>query len=261
MKYVSIILLILLYLLPACNHTPQSTLKIAATSIPHAEILESIREDLQSQGITLEILTIDDFNTPNRALADKEVDANFFQHAPFLETQIKDFHYPFIPLIAVHIEPMAIYSKLHHNLNEIKEGAKITIPSDISNQARALLLLEKEGLIELKSHHAKVSLSDIANNPLNLTLIEIDSPLLSRSLDDVDAAIISTNFALLSGLSPKKDSLAIEGNQSLYANIVVIRKEDSEKPNIQALKKALAQPKVAHFIEENYSGSIIPVAP
>jgi D-methionine transport system substrate-binding protein len=248
----------LLLLLTSCGKSSHPTLKVAATSVPHAEILEFIQPQLKEQNIALEILIIDDFNTPNRALADGEVDANFFQHLPFLEAQKADFGYKLEPLVAVHVEPMALYSKEHSSLAELPERATIAIPSDASNQARALALFEQVGLIQLESKGAKTSLLDIASNPHRLRFIEMDSPLLSRSLDDVDAAAISTNFALLAGLSPKKDALAIENGQSRFANIVVVRAGESQRPELQALKAALTTEQVRHFIEERYQGAVIP---
>lgn len=252
------ILATLLLILSGCGKSSNPTLKVAATSIPHAEILEFIQPHLKKKNIALEILIIDDFNTPNRALADSEVDANFFQHLPFLEAQKADFSYQLEPLVAVHVEPMALYSKKHHSLLELQEEAIIAVPSDASNQARALALFEQVGLIELHSKGAKTSLLDIASNPHRLKFIEMDSPLLSRALDDVDAAAISTNFALLAGLSPKKDALAIENGQSRFANLVVIREGESQCPELQALKAALTNEQVRHFIEERYQGAIIP---
>lgn len=252
------ILAIFLLFLSSCGKSSHPTLKVAATSMPHAEILEFIQPHLKEKNIDLEILIIDDFNTPNRALADGEVDANFFQHLPFLEAQKNDFGYKLEPLVAIHVEPMALYSKKYHSLADIKEGATIAIPSDASNQARALALLEQIGLIKLNSKEAKTSLLDIVSNPHTLKFIEMDSPLLSRALDDVDAAAISTNFALLAGLSPQKDALAIENGQSRFANIVVIREGESQRPEIQALKAALTTEQVRHFIEERYQGAVIP---
>ncbi len=248
----------LLLILTSCGHSSKPTLKVAATSVPHAEILEFIKPQLQEQGIELEILIIDDFNTPNRALADREVDANFFQHLPFLEAQKADFGYALENFVAVHLEPMALYSKKWHTLNEIKDGATLAIPSDPSNQARALALCQQVGLITLKSQGEKTSVLDISNNPHHLHFLEMDSPLLSRSLEDVDAAAISTNFALLGGLSPKKDTLAIENAQSRFVNLVAIRIGEHQRPELEALKTALTKEQVRQFIEEHYQGAIIP---
>lgn len=246
-------------MLSSCESSSDKKIKVAASSVPHAEILEFIRPDLKEQNIELEIVVIDDFNLPNRALAEGEVDANFFQHLPFLESQISDFGYPIEPLVAIHVEPLALYSKKYKTLHSIKDGSTIAIPNDVSNQARALLLLHEYGWITLKSIGAKVGVLDIASNPHGLKFIEMDSPLLSRALDDVDAAIISTNFALLAGLSPQKDALAIEtGESSPFANIVVIRINESQRAELQALKDALTSNKVDRYIEKRYQGAITP---
>lgn len=246
--------------LTGCGGSSKPTLKVAATSVPHGELLELVQPDLRDQNIELEILLIDDFNTPNRVLSDGDVDANFFQHLPFLESQKYDFGYAFEPLTAVHLEPMALYSKRHASVKEIKEGETIAIPGDPSNQARALALIEQSGLITLKQKGPKASVLDIQENPLHLKFVEMDSPLLSRSLDDADAAAISTNFALLGGLSPQKDVLMIESGHSPFANIVVIREGETHRPELQALKKALTSDKVRKYIEEKYRGAIIPAS-
>jgi len=247
-----------LLILSGCGGPTKPSLKVAATSVPHAELLEQIEPELRSKGINLEILVIDDFNMPNRAVADGEADANFFQHLPFLENQIENFGYPLEPLVAVHLEPMALYSKKHQAVKEIPDKGTIAIPSDPSNQARALALLKQTGLISLDEAKSMPSLLDIGSNPKNLRFIEMDSPLLSRSLDDVDAAAITTNFALLGGLSPQKDALAVEQGKSRFANIVVIRQGDKNRPEIQALKTALTSDQVRQFIEKKYHGAVIP---
>jgi D-methionine transport system substrate-binding protein len=256
--FYSMILIGVLIFLTGCGGSSKPTLKVAATSVPHAEILESIKPHLQGQNIELEVVIIDDFNTPNRALADGEVDANFFQHLPFLEAQKADFGYQLENLVAVHLEPMALYSKKSRSLEEIKDKGLIAIPSDPSNQARALALCEQIGLITLKTKGTKTSVLDIESNPRQLKFVEMDSPLLSRALDDVDAAAISTNFALLAGLSPKRDALAIENAQSRFVNLVAIRQGESQRPELQALKAALTTKQMHQFIEKKYQGAVIP---
>jgi D-methionine transport system substrate-binding protein len=256
--WASVLLFSLLILFGGCVKSSNPTLKVAASSVPHAEILEFIKPDLQARNIELEILIIDDFNTPNRALADGEVDANFFQHLPFLEAQQADFGYQFEILSAVHLEPMALYSKKLSSLKEIKEKAIIAIPSDPSNQARALALCEQIGLITLENKGNKSSILDITHNPHQLKFIEIDSPLLSRALDDVDAAAISTNFAFLAGLSPKKDAIAIENGQSRYVNLVVVRQGENQRNELQLLRKALTSDHLRRFIENKYQGAVTP---
>jgi D-methionine transport system substrate-binding protein len=258
MKNLFILCVFAALILSGCGGPSQSSLKVAATSVPHAELLEFIKPELEAQNIHLEIIVMDDYNTPNRALADGEVKANFFQHLPFLEAQIADFGYELEPLVAIHLEPISIYSKKIPSLKNLKDGSKIALPSDPSNQARALVLLEQSGLISLKQKGTKTSVVDIASNPHNLTFIELDSPLLSRALDDVDAAAISTNFALLAGLSPKNDALATENKKSDFANIIVIRKGEKSEPDLLTLKAALTTEKVRRHIEEKYLGGIIP---
>lgn len=246
-----------LLLLTACskdNHL--NTLKVAATSVPHAEILEQIKPELKQQGIDLEIIVVEDFNTPNRALADKEVDANFFQHHPFLELQMEEFGYPLEVLTGVHIEPMGLYSKKIKKLSDLKKGATIAIPSDPTNQARALNLLETQGLVHFKGPSKLTSVINLTSATDPYRIVEIDSPLLARSLDDVELAAITTNFALQAGLSPLKDALAREDQHSDFVNIVVVRKGDTSRPELQALKQAITSEKVKRFIDEHYHGSL-----
>ncbi len=247
--------------LVACNrsNSPHS-LKVAATAVPHAEILEAIKPDLEKEGVDLEIIIVEDYNTPNRALSHGEVDANFFQHPPFLEAQKADFGYSLTKIAEVHLEPMGLYSKKYKTVSELPNRAVVSIPSDPTNQARALVLLEKAGLISLKRHDAKASILDILDNPKALEIIEIDSPLLARTLDDAALSAITTNFALQAGLSPDKDALVKEeGDSTLFANILVVREGDENRADIQKLKQALTSVKIRAFIRDHYHGAVIPV--
>lgn len=254
-----LILLIGILVFSACqNKTGKQRLKVAATSVPHAELLEQIKPELKEQGIDLEIVIVEDFNTPNRALADKEVEANFFQHAPYLEAQVKEFGYKLESLARVHLEPMGLYSKKFKTLDQLPIKGKIAIPSDPTNQARALNLLQKAGLISLNRSDTQTSLLNIVDNPKQLEILELDSAMLSRTLEDVDAAAMSTNFALQAGLSPLKDTLAMEDQASEFFNLLVIRAGDSERLDLQALKKALISEKIRAFIQKRYQGAIIP---
>lgn len=249
-------LLCLGFLLTGCEKKSAPELKVAATSIPHAEILEFIKPDLQEKGIELTIVVVEDFNTPNRALQDREVDANFFQHLPFLEAQQKDFGYTLESLVGVHLEPMGLYSKKLASLIDLKKGLLIAIPNDPTNQSRALLLLEKQGLIKLRAKGAAISVLDIEASPFEF--LEMDSALLSRTLDDVDLAAITTNFALQANLSPQQDALVIEDGHSLFTNIVTIRAGERDRTDLQALKEAVTSPSTKQFIEEKYRGAVIP---
>lgn len=242
-----------------CSKNPSKhTLKVAATAVPHAEILEHIKPLLEKEGVDLEIIVVEDYNTPNRALADKDVDANFFQHDPFLESQKKEFGYKIHSFAKVHLEPMALYSYKINSLDSLKEGDIVAIPNDPTNEARALELLESVGLIKLNRHDTQTSLLNITENPKKLKFLEIDSPLLTRALEDVSLAAITTNFALQAGLSPEKSSLAIESGKSLFVNVLVIRDGEDDREDLKKLKQAINSDDVKEFIESKYKGAVIP---
>ena len=252
-------LLFTLCVLSSCSSSSQKSLKVIASATPHAQLLEFVKPDLKEQGIDLKIIICDDYNTPNRALADKEVDANFFQHLPFLDEQIKQFHYPIMSLAKIEIEPMGLYSKKLLSLSDLKEKGTVAIPNDPTNEARALRLLESQGLIKLEdSNNLQATVIHITQNPKQLKFIEIDAAMLPRVLDDVDLAVINTNYALQAGLSPTKDALALESKDSPYVNIIAIRIDEDDRPDIQALKSAMTSEKMRHFIIEKYQGAILP---
>ena len=252
------LLLLLLLAFTSCSKQ-EKTLKVAATASPHAEMLEGIKPDLEKQGIDLEVVVIDDYNIPNRLLADGEVDANFFQHTPYLDSQVKMFHYPIQSLASIHIEPMGVYSKKIKNINELPEKAIISLPNDPTNEARALALLHKSGIITLDNpDNVMASVLNITNNPHAITFVEMDAAMLPRTLQDVDASIIPTNFALQADLKPTKDALLREDSTSPFANIIAIRKGDENRPEIMALKQAMTSEKMRALINEKYKGAIIP---
>jgi len=244
-------------LLCGCSSSKDS-LRVAATAVPHAELLEFVKPDLKAQGIDLVIIVTDDYNMPNRALAARDVDANFFQHIPFMEEQIKQFGYKIESLAAIEIEPMGIYSKKVRSLSELSDGASIALPNDPSNEARALLLLQAQGLIQLDTSSIQATIKNISSNPKNLHFVEVDAAMTPRSLSDVDAAAINTNYALEAKLNPIKDSLALESKNSPYANIIAIRIGDENRPEIQALKKAMTSESMRTFIEKKYHRAILP---
>lgn len=250
----------LLFLLPGCStSTPAHGLKVAATPVPHAQMLDFIKPDLAAQGIDLIVIVTDDYNMPNRVLADQEVDANFFQHIPFMEDQIARFHYPIQSIAKIEIEPMGVYSKKIHALSELQNNATIAIPNDPTNEGRALLLLQKQGLIKLdNSNNLQATALNVTDNPKHLKFIEVDAAMLPRSLEDVDAAVINTNYALEAKLSPKKDALALEGPDSPYVNVLATRIGEETRPDIQALKIAMTSDKMREFILQKYHGAILP---
>jgi D-methionine transport system substrate-binding protein len=248
-----------LVLLGSCSSQPKNGLRVIATPVPQAQMLEFVQPELNAKGIELIIIATDDYNIPNRALVDKEVDANFFQHIVFMDEQIKQFHYPIQSLASIEIEPLGIYSKKITSLSELKENATIAIPNDPTNEARALLLLQEHGILELdNSHNLQATILNIKNNPKHLKFIEVDAAMLPRSLSDVDAAAINTNYALQAGLSPMKDALALEGKDSPYVNIIAIRIGDENRPDIQALKEVMTSEKMKTFILDTFKGAVIP---
>ncbi|HEY8888911.1 MAG TPA: MetQ/NlpA family ABC transporter substrate-binding protein [Clostridium sp.] len=231
-------------------------IKVGASPVPHEEILEVVKPLLAKEGYTLQIVEFTDYVTPNTALADGTLDANFFQHIPYLEDFCKTKKVDLTYTVKVHIEPMALYSTKYKKLSDIKDGASIAIPNDPTNGARALRVLEKAGLLKLKAG-ALISKNDITENPKNLKITELEAPQLPRVLADVDAAVINANYAIEAKLN-LTDALAVEAKDSPYANILAVRAEDKNKPYIQALSKALNSPEVKKFIQDKYKGAVIP---
>lgn len=237
----------------------KQVLKIGATAVPHAEILEQVKPVLAKEGIDLQITEFSDYNTPNLALGDKEIDANFFQHTPYMDEFAKAHNLPLVSAGAVHLEPMGLYSRQIKDLKDLPKGAKIAIPNDPTNGGRALLLLQKQGLITLKdSSNILSTVQDITSNPNEYQFVELEPAQVPRALDDVALAAINTNFALNVGLNPGKDALAIESNDSPYVNIVTVLKGNESDPRIQKLMSALHSPEIKKFIEDKYKGAIVP---
>ncbi len=257
-KYFLVISLAIISFFSSCS-SPKEGFKVAATAVPHAQMLEFVKPELKAQGIDLIIVVTDDYNMPNRALGNHEIDANFFQHIPFMEEQIRQFHYPIQSLAKIEIEPMGIYSKKIHSLSELQDNATIALPNDPTNEARALLLLESQGIIQLDDpHNLQATVLNITHNPKQIRFIEADAAMLPRTLEDVDAAAINTNYALEAHLSPLKDALALESKDSPYANIIAIRNGEENRPEIEALKAVMTSEKMRQFILSKYQGAIIP---
>ena len=238
----------------------KTTLKVGATPGPHAEILEIVKPLLAKQNIDLQIVEFSDYVQPNLALNDKELDANFFQHEPYLDNFISEHKELKLKNAGgVHIEPMGIYSKKIKELTALPDGASIAIPNDPTNGGRSLLLLEKAGLLKLREGAGvKATVQDIADNPKNLKFQEVEAAQVPRTLDDVDAAVINTNFAMQVNLVPTKDALFMEDKTSPYVNIVAVREGDEKRPEIEALMKALTSKEVKDFIDSKYKGAIVP---
>ncbi|MCY6959122.1 MetQ/NlpA family ABC transporter substrate-binding protein [Clostridium brassicae] len=230
---------------------------IGANPTPHAEILQKVKPILEKEGYTLEIKEFTEYTTLNKVLQDGEIDANYFQHIPYLEQFNKENKTDLVYTVKVHIEPMAIYSKKIKDLKELKNGSVIAVPNDPTNEARALKLLEREGIMKFKDGQL-ISKLDIKENPKNIEIKELDAAQLPRVLQDVDVAVINTNYAISAGLNPTKDSLAIEDKDSPYANIIAVKKENKDKEYIKALNKAINSEEIKKYIKEKYNGTVIP---
>lgn len=232
-------------------------IKVGATPVPHAEILKQVKPILQKEGYDLQIVEFTDYVTPNTSLNEGQLDANFYQHIPYLEQFNKEKHTELSYTVKVHLEPMGVYSNKVKKIADIKDGAEIAIPNDPTNGSRALKVLQNAGLIKVKDGEL-ISKADITENKKNIKIKELDAPQLPRVLGDVDAAVINANYALQANLNPTKDAIAIEPKDSPYANVLAVRTKDKDKDSIKALSKALNSPEIKKFIEEKYKGSIIP---
>lgn len=234
-------------------------LRVGATPVPHAEMLNLVKPMLEKEGVKLTVIEFSDYVKPNMALNDKELDANFFQHEPYLNSFAKERKLALVSAGNVHIEPMGTYSKKIKSIKAVPNGAKIAIPNDPTNGGRALCLLAKAGVFKLRNGVGVNAVkSDIVGNPKGVEVLEIEAALLPRSLDDVTLAVINSNFAMEANLNPVKDSLFTEGGDSPYANLVAVRKGDETRPEIVKLMKALRSEEVKKFLLEKYKGACVP---
>ena len=244
----------------AAGQNGQKVLKVGATAVPHAEILEAAKPLLAKEGIELQIVEFSDYVQPNLALNDKELDANFFQHEPYLKNFVTEHQEVKLANAGgIHIEPMGVYSKKVKDLKDLADGAAVALPNDPTNGGRALLLLQRAGLIQLKEGVGeKATVNDIVSNTKNLKFQEIEAAQLPRTLDDVDAAVINTNFAMQANLVPTKDALIIEDSTSPYVNIIAVRAGDEKRPEIETLLKVLKSEEIKNFINDKYKGAVVP---
>jgi len=234
-------------------------IKVGATPVPHSEILEIIKQDVEAKGYKLEIVEFTDYVTPNLALNDNEIDANFFQHKPYMDRFAKDRRLELVSAGNIHVEPFGLYSEKYKNINDLPNGAVIAIPNDPSNGGRALLLMEAKGFIKLdKNAGLHATEFDIIDNPKKFKFNSLEAAQLPRVLKDVDAALINGNFAMEAGLNPVKDALIIEGADSPYANIVTVLKGNENTEKTKILMELLQSEKVADFINKKYNGGVIP---
>lgn len=239
-------------------------LVVGASTTPHAEILEQVVEDLAAEGYELQIVEFTDYVLPNTSLHDGSLNANYFQHKPYLDSFNEENKTNIVSAAAIHYEPFGIYPGKTKTLADLPEKAKIAVPNDPSNEARALLLLEQEGLIKLKAGVGlNATVNDIEENAHNYEIVELAAEQVARSLPDVDAGVINGNNALAAGLNVAKDAIAKEASDSIaattYANIIAVNAGNENDPGVVALIKALQSEKVKKFIEEKYEGSVVPI--
>jgi len=235
------------------------TLTVAATPVPHAEILEFVKPALAKEGVDLKVKVFTDYIQPNVQVAEKRLDANFFQHQPYLDEFNKAKGTSLVAVTGVHLEPLGAYSSKLKDLKDLPGGANVVIPNDATNGGRALLLLDKAGVIKLKdSKNILSTVKDIAENPKDLKIRELEAATIPRVLTQVDLALINTNYALEAKLDPSKDALVIEGNDSPYVNILVSRADNKDSDAMKKLAAALHSPQVKQFITEKYKGAVLP---
>ncbi|MDR7307084.1 MetQ/NlpA family ABC transporter substrate-binding protein [Rhodoferax saidenbachensis] len=234
-------------------------LKIGVTAGPHAQIFEQVKKVAERDGLKIQIVEFSDYIQPNAALAAGDLDVNSYQNKPFLDQQIKDRGYKLVNIGYTVNFPIGLYSKKVKKLEELKEGAKFGIPNDPTNGGRVLLVLQDKGLIKLKPDVGlKATPLDVVENPKKLKFVELDAAQLARSLDDLDAASINTNFALQAGLQPGKDAIAQENAKSPYVNLLAVREQDKDKPWVATLVKAYHSDEVRKFVLAEFKGAVIP---
>lgn len=246
------------------NSGEDKSIVIGASTTPHAEILRVAAEILEADGYTITIKEFDDYVMPNTALDSGELEANYFQHKPYLDDFNEEKGTNLVSAGAIHYEPLGIYPGKTASIEDLEDGAQIAVPNDTTNEARALKLLEAQGLIKVdKAAGFKATVKDITENPKNLKIVEIEAAQLGRSIQDVDLAVINGNYAIKAGLSINDDALAIEAKDSdsatTYANIVAVRSGDENSSDIKALVNALKSDKVKSFIDEKYDGAVVAI--
>ena len=243
----------------ACGALAQDKpLKIGVTAGPHAQIFEQVKKVAEKEGLKIQIVEFSDYIQPNAALAAGDLDANSYQHKPFLDQQVKDRGYKLVSAGYTVNFPIGIYSKKFKSLDALKVGARFGIPNDPTNGGRVLLLLQEKGLIKLKPEAGlKATPLDVIDNPKKIKFVELEAAQLPRSLDDLDASAVNTNFALSAGLNPAKDAIALEAAQSPYVNLLAVREQDKDKPWVAKLVKAYHSEEIRKFIQTEFKGSVL----
>ena len=238
----------------------KGTITVAASPTPHAEILAQVAPILAAEGWTLEVKEFQDYVQPNNVVESGEFDANYFQHIPYLDDFNTTRGTHLVSVTGVHIEPMGIYAGKSASLDELPDGATVAVPNDATNEGRALLLLEKQGLIKLADDSNLSSTpKDIVENPKNLTFTEVEAATVPSIVSEVDIAVINSNYAMGAGFNPVEDALALEASDSPYVNVLVCKEGNENNEAIQALAEALHSDTVKNFITENYGGAVVAV--
>ena len=237
--------------------TASQTITVGATPVPHAEILEFVKADLANEGFELVVKEFNDYVQPNLATDSGELDANFFQHIPYLEEFNKNKGTALVSVAGIHLEPMGVYSRKHSSFTIVSDGVSIAVPNDPTNESRALDIIAKTGVVTFKENALKTPL-DIVSNPKNIVFKELEAAQMPRALDDTDFAVINSNFAMAAGLKPTEHSLVMEDKSSPYVNVLVVKAGNEESAKTKALIKALQSEKVKAFIDEKYQGAVVP---
>ncbi len=233
------------------------TITVGATPVPHAEILEFVKADLANEGFELVVKEFNDYVQPNLATDSGELDANFFQHIPYLEEFNKNKGTALVSVAGIHLEPMGVYSRKYSSFTISSDGVSIAVPNDPTNESRALDIITKTGVVTFKESALKTPL-DIVSNPKNIVFKELEAAQMPRALDDTDFAVINSNFAMAAGLKPTEHSLVMEDKSSPYVNVLVVKAGNEESAKTKALIKALQSEKVKAFIDEKYQGAVVP---
>lgn len=249
------------FIVGSAAHADQ-VVKVGTIAGPDEQTWAVVQKVAKREGLDVKIVTFNDYVQPNAALDAGDLDANSFQHQPYLDSQVKQRGYKIVTAGLTYISPIGIYSKKLKSVKDLQQGAKIALPNDPSNENRALLLLQAQGLVKLKagagSNGNNATTLDIADNPKKFKLLELDAAQLPRSLGDVDAAVVNTNYALAAGLSPTKDAIAREDVHSPYANLIAVRAQDKDKPWVKKLVAAYQSPEVRAFITTQFKGAMVP---
>lgn len=234
-------------------------IKIGVTAGPHAQIFEQVKKIAEKDGLKIQVVEFSDYVQPNAALASGDLDANSYQHKPYLDQQVKDRGYKFAPVGYTVNFPIGIYSRKVKSLKDLKDGARVGIPNDPTNGGRVLLVLQDQGLIKLKPDAGlKATPLDVVDNPRKIKFVELDAAQLPRSLDDLDASAINTNYAISAGLHPGKDAIAQENAKSPYVNLIAVREADKDKPWVAKLVKAYQSAEVKQFVVTEFKGAVVP---